>query len=133
MSQAAKDKRVKAVVCWAPAVFFRPLWAKKWTNAILKKGFTSNVWGFKFTKKLLETDFKYDNNLKEARKIKVPVQIIHGTKDAAVPLSQSKELYKNLNCEKELIALKGANHIFSGEGELEKAISSTKEFFGKHI
>lgn len=134
ITKASKDERIKSIVCWAPAVFFRPLWSKtayerKLTKGILEKGYSINYWGFKFTKQLLDTDFRYDNNIEDAKKTKVPVRIIHGKKDTAVPLSQSRKLYKALNCEKDLTILEKANHIFSDEKDFEKVISLTEEWF----
>ncbi len=138
ITQASKDSRIKAAVCWAPAVFFKPLWEKtayerKLAKSILEKGHAINYWGFKFTKQLLDTDFRYDNNIEGAKKIKIPVRIIHGKKDTAVPLSQSRKLYRALKCEKDLSVMEKANHIFTDEKDFENLLRLTETWFGKRL
>jgi dipeptidyl aminopeptidase/acylaminoacyl peptidase len=51
----------------------------------------------------------------EAPKISVPWLLIHGTEDDVVPIQESREIFAKANQPKELIELKGANHVFAAE------------------
>ena len=50
-----------------------------------------------------------------AADIHVPWLLIHGTEDDVVPIQESREMFARANQPKELIELKGANHVFAGE------------------
>ncbi len=52
--------------------------------------------------------------LKNAHKIKPPTLIIHGERDAYVPVSGSRKAYKLMKCKKKMITVKGADHGFEG-------------------
>ncbi|MBI4090372.1 MAG: alpha/beta fold hydrolase [Candidatus Kerfeldbacteria bacterium] len=57
-------------------------------------------------------DYRHYDTLREARDIHQPVLIIHGTGDAAIPLIESRRLFKALNEPKRLIVVPGARHSF---------------------
>ncbi|HLD41467.1 MAG TPA: alpha/beta fold hydrolase, partial [archaeon] len=136
--QAAKDPRVKSAVLLAPLVFIKPLWSqsdytRKLFRGIKKTGSAINYWGFKFTKNLLDTDFRWDNIIEHSKKVKIPVLILHGTHDTSVPVSQARKLYKNLNCKKALKELEATNHIFTQEKDMEKVLDLTRKWFDETI
>lgn len=56
--------------------------------------------------------------------IKIPVLIIHGSEDTAVPLEDSKELFLSLKGEKDLCIIGGADHNFRDEEKRAAVISA---------
>ena len=64
-------------------------------------------------KKRVGFDIKEASALEQVKKSKTPILFIHGEKDTVVPVSMAKKLYKNANCEKELLITKNANHEMS--------------------
>ena len=72
------------------------------------------------------------NSYKVAPKIKIPVLIVHGDCDEAVPLAQSKKLASLLkNCKLEII--KGADHRYSNPEHFNKMISLISDFIIKNF
>ncbi len=72
----------------------------------------------------------YDT-LTMARNISCPALIIHGEKDACVPISQSYELAKILNAEVSVI--EGADHSYTGPGQYERIKLIILDFLVKHL
>lgn len=64
-------------------------------------------------KKRVGFDIKEASALEQVKKSKTPILFIHGEKDTVAPVSMAKKLYKNANCEKEILITKGANHEMS--------------------
>lgn len=119
---------VKAVVLWAPSIFFKETFehiiGKDKIKELMIKGFTNlepKYWGydwkgyyspFKFTKMFwLE---RKNINLAFLENIKTPVRIIHGSKDDIVILEYSKKLFHIMKCKKDLKVVKDADHDFVG-------------------
>lgn len=72
------------------------------------------------------TDSITHNGYKAARKIKIPVIIVHGNKDNIVPIEQSKKVSRIMkNCR--LVTLNGAAHNFT-KPQLKKAVSIFSDF-----
>lgn len=136
---------VKAVVLWAPSIFFKETFkhivGKDKVKELMIKGFTNlepKYWGynwkdyytsFKFTKKFwLE---RKNINLKFLHNIKTPVRIIHGSKDNIVFLKYSKKLYTILKCRKDLKKIKNADHDFIGC--YDKLFELSYSWIKKHV
>ncbi|MAG47838.1 hypothetical protein CL617_04485 [archaeon] len=69
---------------------------------------------------------------KAAESINIPTLIVHGDKDEAVPVEQSKKVSKIIkDCKLEII--EGANHRFSEEKDFNKMIKLISEFIIKNI
>ena len=68
---------------------------------------------------------------KEARKIKMPIIIVHGDNDRIVPIDQSRRLLRSIEIG-DLIIIKGAVHKMRGE-DLEKANTLIADFFEKTL
>lgn len=76
----------------------------------------------------MEDRMKYDV-LKKVKKLKFPILLIVGENDDSTPVSHQRILYDALSCDKELHIIKGAEHTFRAENELEEL----KELFDKWI
>ena len=87
-----------------------------------------------------EAGFNYDafldsynyNTYKCASQIEIPVKVVHGSKDSAVPLRQSLDLMKFLK-DGELFVLEGADHWYSEGNEWEIMANELVDFIAKHI
>ncbi len=80
---------------------------------------------------------KYDT-LAQIKKIKVPVLIIHGTKDKSVSLSHSNLAYKLLKQPKKLVLIPNAPHTWFGKedsgGKFQKKINPiVVDWFKKYL
>jgi pimeloyl-ACP methyl ester carboxylesterase len=58
---------------------------------------------------------KIDSLVDKAPLIKVPWLLVHGSDDDVVPIQDSHDILARANWPKELIEIKGSNHVFGGE------------------
>lgn len=73
-------------------------------------------------------DFKNNEAYKVAPKIMIPTIIVHGDADSVVPVQESIKISQlTPNCK--LVLVKGADHWYKGEGELDQLVHALYEFF----
>ncbi len=84
------------------------------------------------TKETLYTDFKLYDMAEAVKKIKHPLLIIHGSKDA-IPLGDVRRLYENANEPKRLEIIEGGSHTFVDSGHLPKVIDLSIGWFKKYL
>jgi len=80
--------------------------------------------------------YKQASPVSHARKGNPPVLILHGTKDATVPVEQSQrmaEALKNAGVEHELVLVEGAPHSFHLEPKEKDLRPVVIEFFNEHL
>lgn len=65
-------------------------------------------------------------------KIKVPVQLIVGSKDTTV-LALNRLVFDKLRCKKELAIVPGATHLFEEDGSMEKVANLAYNWFNTHV
>ena len=65
-------------------------------------------------KKRAGFDINENNPVIQVRKSKTPTLFIHGEKDTTVPPAMVYPLYKNADCEKEMLIVEGATHCAAG-------------------
>jgi pimeloyl-ACP methyl ester carboxylesterase len=61
-------------------------------------------------------------------KVMAPTLLIVGSRDEAV-IKMNREAYALLKCEKELVLIPGATHLFEEEGTLEEAACVARDWF----
>ena len=77
-------------------------------------------------------DFKNNDGYEAAKKVKIPVLIVHGDKDESVPIEQSKKTADILeNCKLEIIT--GADHTYTKPSDFEKMLDLISKFVIEHI
>ncbi|RLE47026.1 hypothetical protein DRJ22_00455 [Candidatus Woesearchaeota archaeon] len=77
-------------------------------------------------------DFKNNNGYSAAKKIKIPVLIVHGSADKVVPVEQSKKTAKIIkDCK--LVIVRGADHRFSKQKDFKKSLSLVSDFLIKKM
>ncbi len=67
-----------------------------------------------------------------ARKISTPALVLHGDRDATVPVEEGRELYAGLAGPKRLVILRGADHRLTG-AHLQKAVDETSEWLAEYL
>lgn len=71
--------------------------------------------------------------INQVEKSEIPLLIIHGDADEAVPTSMAKELFEAAGGEKELVLIEGASHPTSILYDLPKYNESLKTFLNKYM
>jgi len=64
--------------------------------------------------------------------VKAPTLLIVGGNDPQV-LQLNREAYDKLKCEKELMVVPGATHLFEEPGALDQVIDGAKDWFTRHL
>ncbi len=129
---AAQNPEIFAVVGMASVAY--PARAKYLTQKMLaqweKLGFIDTEEG------RIKVAFLHDAEKQDiigaARKIKAPLQLIHGELDEVVDVSEAREIFQNNAGKKSLEILPGADHRFSKEDDQEKIIQLTTQWFVAH-
>ena len=130
---ANNNPKIKSIVLWSTVADYKLLWKgyeKEFKN-MLKRGY-SFYYGFKVPKKLYLENLRFDP-LKIIKTIKVPILLIHGTKDIDVPLIHSKLLLRESRGPNSLIAIKNADHLFTEPKDREKVIKETIKWFKRYL
>ncbi len=138
---AAEDERIKCLALLCPLSDFTiinlPQYSKEKLKEWKEKG-TTLVRTFKngttlpIKYRFYEDGLSYDV-YKTAEKVSAPTLILHGDGDDVVPLSQSQELVKHLNGEKELAIVHGASHRFEEPEHFEQVFNTVVGFMIKHL
>ena len=67
--------------------------------------------------------------LPEAAEVRSPWLLIHGTEDDVVPLKDSRDAHEKARCEKKLVEVPGAGHMFNEEA-YPKIVAAIDEWLG---
>lgn len=131
---AANDPRPKSYVALATPYRFgaTPVMLKSFQE----KGYYENPGAkeprMSRIKETLYDDFEQYDMADAVKKIKHPLLIIHGSKDA-IPLGDARRLYENANEPKRLEIIEGGSHIFVDTGHLGKVIDLSIGWFKKYL
>ena len=68
----------------------------------------------------------------ELKQVLAPTLMIVGERDETV-LQLNQESYRHLNCEKSLVVIPGASHLFEEAGALEQVTQIASDWFLKHL
>lgn len=145
--KAGEDTRVKKIATWAAVNEFGKFWKDDQMDQIRQDGVLYVTNGR--TKQQLPVYWQmyenYFNNRERlyipdvVRRLSIPMLIVHGTADEAVPVSSATEM-KEWQPDAELIIMEGSNHVFGGKHpwesetlptDLHTVIHRTIEFFKK--
>ena len=132
LQEAAKDKRIKSLALISPVSHFP--WGNKEEFSDIGKwkdkgyAFTNSR---RFGKLRINYSF-YEDGLKygdisKYKQIRIPVLIIHGTKDKAVPIKDSIAITKLIYNSK-LIKIDGADHMYTKPKDFENMVNSAYKF-----
>jgi uncharacterized protein len=113
--RAAKDPRIQALVSLAGMVHTKAFAEREFGTVKPGEGFMWDDPNCPLSQEYMDDMAKIGSVLNEAQKIRVPWLLMHGTEDDVVPIQDSHDIFALANQPKQLIELKGANHVFAGE------------------
>lgn len=128
--RAARDPRIKFLVSLAGMVNTKEFSEREFGMVKPGSGFMWDDSNCPLSQAYMDDLGKIGSVAKEASKIKVPWLLVHGSEDDVVPISDSKEIFEKANQPKELVELKGANHVFAGDASA-KMIEAVKKWIKK--
>jgi pimeloyl-ACP methyl ester carboxylesterase len=114
--------------------FIEELMWKKFSKKVKKIIMTKKIYRlargnfeYQITKQLI-LDGRKNKILKENIQLKIPIILLHGTKDKVVPLKFSKKILKIfLKSKKKLIKIKNGDHSLSRKSDLKKICKELNE------
>lgn len=122
----------------SPVSDYEEIWTKRRTPEEIKKWKETNTTEYKNKDKLYRLkyafyeDFKNNQAYKVALGITTPTIIVHGDSDTVVPVSQSIKISQLLpHCK--LVLIKGADHRYTGKGELDQVVHAFNNFILEHV
>jgi len=121
---AAKDPRPRAYVTLATPVRFE--FAPEALRSFREKGYYeipgTDELRMSRTSKTFYDDLNSYDIAEAVKEIERPLLIIHGNRDATVPISDAYRLYENANEPKRREVIDGGSHSFVDTGHLDKVI-----------
>jgi len=139
---AAGHPEIKAIATLSGVYSFLEMWKRVYGEEITKelqeKGF-SYVYSNTLKKDLrIKEDFYKDAQKYEMDKVidslVCPILVVAGTADEAVSIDHAQHYYdRAFSKTKELEIIKGADHIYSKEGNLEQLVDSVSSWFSKTL
>jgi pimeloyl-ACP methyl ester carboxylesterase len=145
MLKAGEDKRVKKISTWAAVNEFGKFWKNDQMEKIKEEGVVYVKNGR--TKQRMPVYWQmYENyfaNLKRfyipdvVKSLTIPMFVVHGTNDDAVPYTSATEI-KEWNPNAELLLIQDGNHVFGGKhpweenhlpDDLQRVVEETIRFF----
>jgi dienelactone hydrolase len=146
--KAQEDKRVKKIATWASVSEF----GKFWSSSVIEQWRSAGVWQVLNTRtgeqlpmywQLYENYYANLARLHIPTAIKhlqIPLLVIHGTADDAVPLAAASELCANNPQYTQLLVIEQANHVFGASHPYhatqlpehsQRVCQATAQHFGK--
>lgn len=113
--RAAKDTRIQALVSLAGMVHTKAFAEREFGTVKPGEGFMWDDSDCPLSKEYMDDMARIESVVDCAPKIRVPWLLVHGTEDDVVPIQDSVDIFSKANQPKELVELKGANHVFAGE------------------
>jgi uncharacterized protein len=114
--RAARDPRIKALISLAGMVHTRAFAEREFGMVKPGEGFMWDDPNCPLSREYMDDMARIGSVLDQAPKIRVPWLLVHGTEDDVVPIQESREIFARANEPRQLVELKGANHVFAGEG-----------------
>ena len=78
-------------------------------------------------------DLKAASALEAVEHSHVPVLILHGDRDAMIPVSMAYQLYYGANCEKQLEIIEGAGHAQAQDKDPDRYYAAISQFLARYL
>jgi len=123
-------KKVSAIISVSAPINFKEIpesiFGKESKSTWKEKGYVELDWynNEKINYTFYEDIIKYDPK-QILPTLNTPIMIIHGNKDDTVSVEDAKVIYSLVSGAKSLKIIRGANHIFDSQKELNEILSST--------
>jgi uncharacterized protein len=113
--RTARDSRIKGLVTLAGMVHTKAFADREFGMVKPGEGFMWDDTNCPLSQRYMDDMAQIGSVLNHGGNIRVPWLLIHGTEDDVVPIQDSYDIFSKANQPKQLIELKGANHVFAGE------------------
>ena len=113
--RASTDGRIKHLISLAGMVDTKGFAEREFGDVTPDKGFMWDDEDCPLSSAYMNDLTALDTVVSRATQIVVPWLLVHGTEDDVVPIADSQAIFELANEPKELIALPGADHVFSGD------------------
>ncbi len=113
--RASADRRIQYLISLAGMVDTRGFAQREFGDVTPGEG---NMWDdpdCPLSKAYMDDLTAIDTVVDRASQISVPWLLVHGTEDDVVPIEDSQAIFEKANEPKELVALRGADHVFSDD------------------
>lgn len=130
--ESANLRQIKAIGLKSPSTFLPEGYQLQYGAELME------VWGKEGYSDVVELNYKavidslYHNTYAAASKITIPVRIVHGTKDSAVPIRHVRDLIKVMP-NASLYEIEGADHWYSEGDEWQQMAINLIEFMSKNL
>jgi len=130
--KASSDPRVRCVVAIAtPFQMVELLEARsRPVDVHGPAGSTAEDLGEAFVDDLKLTDGRM---LEAIGLVKAPTLVIHGSEDQVVPFDHARRIVKSMQCERSIVMVAGADHVFSDPDHLDTVMSSAMDWYKKYL
>lgn len=113
--RAAGDPRIKGLISLAGMVHTKAFAEREFGSVKPGEGFMWDDPNCPLSQAYMDDMARIGSVIEHAPQIRVPWLMIHGTEDDVVPIQDSYDIFARAHQPKQLIELKGANHVFAGE------------------
>lgn len=113
--RASQDDRIRLLVSLAGMVHTKAFAEREFGQVKPGQGFMWDEPSCPLSEAYMEDMRRIGTVVDLGARIKVPWLLVHGTEDDVVPLQDSYDIFGQASEPKQMIELKGANHVFSGE------------------
>jgi fermentation-respiration switch protein FrsA (DUF1100 family) len=113
--RASRDERIRFLISLAGMVNTKAFAEREFGNVKPGEGFMWDEPSCPLSRAYMDDMARIGSVAELASKIKVPWLLVHGTEDDVVPISDSQDIFSKASEPKQLIEIKGANHVFGGE------------------
>lgn len=125
--EASKFQQIKTIGLKSPSTFLPEGYQLQYGADLMetwgKVGYSETV-GLNYNSVI---DALFQNTYLEASKIKIPVRIVHGTSDSAVPIRHSRDLMKVLQ-KGSIFEIEGADHWYADGDEWQRMAENLIQF-----
>ncbi len=123
---ATLNRDIHALALMAPAVDIRHAIKKRADTYKRRKDGMAEVAKTKVRREFIKNISRHVYN--EAKKIKIPVLIVHGSADKSTGIENTKKFFRKLKTRKKLVIVKNANHHFSKKSHLYVLLKEAHKF-----
>lgn len=113
--RTATDRRIKGLVSLAGMVHTKAFAEREFGMVKPGEGFMWDDTNCPLSQKYMDDMAKIGTVVEHGANIHVPWLLVHGSEDDVVPMQDSYDIFARANQPKQLIELKGSNHVFAGE------------------
>jgi uncharacterized protein len=113
--RASRDPRIKGLVSLAGMVHTKAFAEREFGSVKPGEGFMWDDTNCPLSQAYMDDMARIGSVVEHGSKVHVPWLLVHGTEDDVVPIQDSHDIFARASQPKQLVEIKGANHVFAGE------------------